>query len=457
MLPLRTEQKRNFFYKKFLFISLFLIFFVFSHLFTSLNSLAFSESSNKEITTETNLPRSIQNSVWKIQGGENSLGYGTAFSIGSNLFVTNFHILLFMLKDENSIKNIVFKQQEKFFSLKIERILVVSALYDIVLFETKESVISYLNIARNPPHSHGELFVLGYPQEEFTEIKKTGKIVSEGYHLYKFPVNHSDLKGASGGPVLNTEGQVVGVVSRASVNLSSAVGLNHLKELITGNIGLDCLDYVNFVLCIEKEIENLKEIAKKGDALAQNNLATMYFHGYGIEKNLIQALNWYKRSAEQGFAPAQSVLAIMYFLGDGTEKNLIQALNWYKRSAEQGFAPAQYELAVMYYNGEGTNKDLNLAYIWMERSAEQGFAPAQSGLATMYFFGDGTNKDLDIAYVWMKRSAKQGFAPAQYNLGMYYFEEETEKNIEQAFIWMKRSAEQGFAPAQSILIQIQRR
>jgi TPR repeat protein len=40
--------------------------------------------------------------------------------------------------------------------------------------------------------------------------------------------------------------------------------------------------------------------AAQGNAIAQCNLASMYFHGVGVEQNFEQALTLYTLSAEQG-------------------------------------------------------------------------------------------------------------------------------------------------------------
>ena len=45
-----------------------------------------------------------------------------------------------------------------------------------------------------------------------------------------------------------------------------------------------------------------------------------------------------------GNSVAQYNLAIKYEKGSGTEKDLDQAIYWYKKSAEQGYSYAQKEL-----------------------------------------------------------------------------------------------------------------
>ena len=83
--------------------------------------------------------------------------------------------------------------------------------------------------------------------------------------------------------------------------------MNHLRELVKGNIGIKCADFYSFYeavrlsdtkTCIGKEIENLKELEEQGNAEAQFLLALMYINGEGIDQDFEKVLYWYERSAE---------------------------------------------------------------------------------------------------------------------------------------------------------------
>ena len=93
-------------------------------------------------------------------------------------------------------------------------------------------------------------------------MKKAGRIKYENNKNFSFPVNHKYLPGASGSPILNDQGQVVGVVSVGSANLILAKEVSSLKSLIAGDIGQNC-KAMNIKTCLRKEIENLKNFSKK--------------------------------------------------------------------------------------------------------------------------------------------------------------------------------------------------
>ena len=432
-----VKKRRLIFMKNFL-IYILLIFFFCSYSYSqsdfatsvendSVNSL---EESSQEPALQTGDSQSF---VWLIN---NSSYAGTAFPIGPNLFVTNFHVLasisdkiLASISDNTSIsdnkslvKNIALQKKEDSYSLTIKKVVAVSALYDLVLFETEESVTNYLNISDSPIQPNEELLIPGYPRWDFKEIKKTGKADDGGYdggYHYTFPVNRSSLFGFSGSPVLNAKRQVVGVATLGSNNILSAVKSKYLKRLISEDMGLNCSN-LSLVICIEEEIKNLKKLAEQGDALAQYKLAFLYYDGSGIEKNLELAFVWMQKSAEQGNALFQYDLAMMYYKGEGIEKNLELAFYWYRESAKQGYAPAQHNLSLMYSKGEGVERNLELAFVWMQKSAEQGNAPAQYNLSLMYFNGEGVEKNLELAFHWMQESAKQNFFLAQQFLEEFY-------------------------------------
>ena len=89
-------------------------------------------------------------------------------------------------------------------------------------------------------------------------------------------------------------------------------------------------------------------LAEKGDAVAQHKLGVLYDHGWGVEKDAVHAVEWYRKAAEQGQVNAQYNLARMYDNGLGVKKDATQAVAWYRKAAEQGDADAQCNLGWMY-------------------------------------------------------------------------------------------------------------
>ena len=106
----------------------------------------------------------------------NNYARGTGFFISPKLFITNFHILSTLLKYEENLNGIHLTQEGNPNTLSIKQVVAVSALYDLVLIETKETSQHYLTLSKTEVEADEDLFPAGYPAGIFTKMKKTGKI-----------------------------------------------------------------------------------------------------------------------------------------------------------------------------------------------------------------------------------------------------------------------------------------
>ena len=85
---------------------------------------------------------------------------------------------------------------------------------------------------------------------------------------------------------------------------------------------------------LPRDIPSLKELAEKGDAEAQFQLAEKYYYGEGIEKDRAQSFKWASRSAAQNNPKAQYRLAWIYRQGREIAKDEDKAKALFKKSAE---------------------------------------------------------------------------------------------------------------------------
>ncbi len=85
--------------------------------------------------------------------------------------------------------------------------------------------------------------------------------------------------------------------------------------------------------------------AQKGNATAQNTLASMYEKGQGMNKNIKMAAKWYNAAAHQGYALAQLNLGRLYASGKGVPHSNYQAAYWLDLAAAQGLHEAQVLLS----------------------------------------------------------------------------------------------------------------
>ena len=114
------------------------------------------------------------------------------------------------------------------------------------------------------------------------------------------------------------------------------------------------------------------------------------------ERKFAKAFSIAERRAKEGYPWAQLRLGIMHELGVGVEKNITEALKWYKKAslqeAEGGWANgqslgamgkpgfynqnsdaliAQYQMANLYLKGEGIEQDIIKAYLYIKNVFEK--------------------------------------------------------------------------------------
>lgn len=214
--------------------------------------------------------------------------------------------------------------------------------------------------------------------------------------------------------------------------------------------------------------------AAQGEALAQHQLAIMFYQGLGVNQDYTEAALWYRRAAEQGNSDAQFSLGNLFLSGEGVSRDALQAKYWYEQAAAQGHTGARhnldnidftpgissgpgqhpddfpdtlsklmssapetvYQSGMAYEMGTGVEKDLGTAYTLFERAAEQGHALAQYKLGNAYAYGTGTGKDAVKAVYWYQQAATQGLVTAQRALALLYEQGvEIEGNKPLALAW----------------------
>ena len=289
--------------------------------------------------------RSAKSSVGEIV---NSSSGGTGFFVDAYKYVTDLHVIAPMVQTDDMGDMTVVREGSP--NIEVEEVVFVSVLHDLALVRTKK-FSSYLTVGEIPPKPDESLFVPGYPGEVFTEMKKVGDDIFIGDHFYAFSVNRSSpLYGASGSPILDKRGQVVGVVSSETGGVLFAANLNYLRKFIAGEAGSNCADFTSVAECIKKEIETLREEAKKGSPLAQHTLASLLYNGEIVGEDKKEAFKWWLKAAKKGFAPAQYNVGNMYRKGEKgvVKRNPGKAVRFWTLAANQGFPLARRNLSLFF-------------------------------------------------------------------------------------------------------------
>ena len=92
----------------------------------------------------------------------------------------------------------------------------------------------------------------------------------------------------------------------------------------------------------------------------------------GVDRDVTQRTNWYRRAALHGNPLGQWALGNFYQFGDGVDKNMEQARHWYERAAGQGFVFAEVRLGLLYEHGDGVPRDYAELLHWFQLAANAG-------------------------------------------------------------------------------------
>ena len=151
-------------------------------------------------------------------------------------------------------------------------------------------------------------------------------------------------------------------------------------------------------------------------------IGLMYYYGYGVEENYVEAISWFQKAADAGSYKAETILKaengdldeikwLIRYHGDGSieywgiEKNSDKVEYWRKRAAEIRLKIAEtetensenfFEIGQMYYNGHGVKKNYTESIAWFQKAVDAGNFDANKfffKIGLMYYHGDGAEKN----------------------------------------------------------------
>ena len=150
--------------------------------------------------------------------------------------------------------------------------------------------------------------------------------------------------------------------------------------------------------------------AASGHAPAASLAASFLEDGRGAERNLDEALRWYRQAARDGDPAAQSALVRLLSADDPVR------LTHMRSAAEAGNPDGQYQLG-QHLAVKGPTPNLAESFEWLSRSATQGHVGAMLAVASQLIEGRGVRADREAALRWLERAAKSADPVANYLLG----------------------------------------
>ena len=156
-----------------------------------------------------------------------------------------------------------------------------------------------------------------------------------------------------------------------------------------------------------------RNLAKEGDAQAENNIGYLYERGLGVPQDYSKALKWYKLSADKSLPEAQYNTGLLYHYGYGVAKNQSEARKWFERAAKKGYTEAEYMMGQFFQNGWGVRTDGLKALAWYKRAAKKGKIEAQFMTGVMFLSGDAGKEEAVKGYAWAHVSMQNGYEGAK--------------------------------------------
>ncbi len=261
--------------------------------------------------------------------------------------------------------------------------------------------------------------------------------------------------------------------------------------------------------CAGLSIEELSELAERGDVDATYDLANAYYAGkHGVSRDHRQAQLWFEKAHRQGHPCAATYVGRIYDEGKfGVQPDQEKALAWYRSGMEAGDKNAYLILGLKQLDGKAERPDYQdtamLLDVGLKRPGEKGCqvasrykSPAMFYLAMMYAEGRGDLERKGDTYAlslleqsrnerqymsysserwgntiyntttthtpalpveWIRAAAKDhGFALAFFMLGVAYEKGnyDLEQDDSEAYVWYAMAAASGFPDAQIARLRI---
>ena len=206
---------------------------------------------------------------------------------------------------------------------------------------------------------------------------------------------------------------------------------------------------------IEQSIKWFEKAYTLGDKEAPHELGKIFELKIYNKPDYTMAVRWYMIAAKQhNESESQFRLGRMYQYGYGVEKNIGEALSWYKKAAIQNHKEACFKLGILYYSGKIIKEDDNEAIKWFIKASKEGDKTSESILEQYYKDGFKLDKEFNRKYETLFKARSQD-KNAQIQFGYdYVYNHLTTNNQNEVCQWYKQLAHDGNPDAQFLYSRI---
>jgi len=220
----------------------------------------------------------------------------------------------------------------------------------------------------------------------------------------------------------------------------------------------------------KEAIPYLRSAAENGHEEAMYLLGLLYWKGFGIAKDIDEAMKWFKLASTNGSYNAREELKKIekaglpqvdeYKMGyDAFQlKKYKEAVSWFNKAAAKGNMEAMFNLGMIYQLGAGTEIPANEkeAVGWYQKAADKGHVNSINNLGQLYLSEEGI-QDFKLALQWFTKGADKGHSGCMYNVGVMYANGSgVTKQMEEAYKWFKKAADKGMGEAKEAVKKIEK-
>jgi TPR repeat protein len=197
----------------------------------------------------------------------------------------------------------------------------------------------------------------------------------------------------------------------------------------------------------------IRPLAEAGNSRAQVDLGGLYFEGYGVAKNTVEACRWFRKAADQDFVPGQFFLALCLRESAGMSHDSAEVREWLRKAADQGYAPAEVALGAPFspLSGSTATPDQVEGPRWFQKAVADGYPPAlvMLGMTHAIHFWP---QEQEEAIRLFRLAAEKGDVTAEEQLGRIYSQGMgLQPDYAEAFKWDLKAAEHGDTRSQTQL------
>ena len=160
-----------------------------------------------------------------------------------------------------------------------------------------------------------------------------------------------------------------------------------------------------------KALKDFEPLIQQGHSGAQFNMAVMYLHGRGVERNMKKAIKLFFKSAAQEHSGAMNNVGRLYVEGKQVKQDFAEAIRWFRKAAKNHVL-ARNNLAQMYLTGRGVKKDYGKGLYWLKQAAKKKHAKSEFEIGILYDNGLGVEQDHEEAIRWIQKAADNDYHKA---------------------------------------------